>query len=320
MVFMVRNMAFVAAAVMISLLPWDAGAQSPQEPKKEIRYETPSLASLSRLYWAISKMDINNDVHVDNFMLINECGLYKDFYHNELEWGGIRDAAREHIKGSVGSFSTHLEYLQLIHLGDYDSANQSFEIYQEDKILGGRSFEILARDIDDNVCSKQMNVIEGYPKGLYIELNRPVVLDRIVVPRAAAEKYIEEKLKIFNSIAPVSQTKKKLYETREAYLVMRVNIIAYDQDTSIKSGGREVNLAKVYAILDGYSVYSDKEKRNLLFSETYGTERKISPEDEKRRQRYQERLRKYGIIGAAAPSQAAAQKTVGKQGQGNGNP
>lgn len=284
------------ASMVLGVMFLSAAGLYAQEGKKHIRYETPTLSSLSKLYWAISKLDLENDTHVDNYMLINECSMYRDFYHNELEWGAIREAAREYLRKNQKKFPVYLEYMQLIHLAEYNPEKQFFEIFEEDRIMGGRSFELLARDADDDVCGKRMNVIEAYPKGLYVELNRPVVLDKISVPRGKAEKYIEEKLKIFNNLPVVQQDRKSLYRTREAYVSMKLQVLTYDQDVNVKAGGTEVELAKIFANLDGYSVYGDKEKQNLLYTESYRGGRDRPSGDLERRKLYQERLKRHGII------------------------
>lgn len=287
-----RLMFLVSGIVFLSA----AGVSAQEASNRIAKYEVPTLSTLSKLYWAISKLDLNNKTHIDNYMLINECELYRDFFHNELEWDGIRNVARATLQNNRARFPVNLEYTQLIHFAEYDPGTQSFDILEADKIMGGRSFEVLAKDVDENVCGQRRNWIEGYPKGLYVELNRPVVLDKIPVPKAKAEEYIEKKLKTFNALPVMQQDKKALYNMRDAYVSMKVKVLAYDKDVQIKSGGVEVGLAKVYATLDGYSIYGDRDKRVLLFTEDFQNKKPRFAADFERRKRYQERLMKYGIV------------------------
>lgn len=306
---MIRIAAKLAFLVFGILFLSTAGLWAQESSGQNAKYEVPTLSNLSKLYWAISKLDLNNKTHLDNYMLINECELYRDFFHNELEWDGIRNIARKTLQDSRTKFPVNLEYAQLVRLAEYNPQTEFFDILDADKIMGGRSFEVLAKDIDENVCGKRRGWIEGYPKGLYVELNRPVILDKIPVPKAKAEEFIEKKLKIFNKLPVMQQNKKTLYNMRDAYVSMKIKVLAYDRDVRIKSGGAEVVLAKVYATLDGYSIYGDKDKRTLLFTEDFRSKKARPPADVERRKRYQERLKKYGITGDGQPSLKSSPET-----------
>src|SRR5262245_27980767 len=60
-------------------------------------YEEPTVQKFSQLYWAISKLDPTNDTDIDNFLMINECDIYREYAHNEFEWKEIREAGRQFV-------------------------------------------------------------------------------------------------------------------------------------------------------------------------------------------------------------------------------
>ena len=76
----------------LTLLPILAYAQDAAAPSAnaDYIYEQPTYAKLAQLYWALSKLDPKKDTDIDNFLLINECDIYKQYRSNEFEWKDIR--------------------------------------------------------------------------------------------------------------------------------------------------------------------------------------------------------------------------------------
>ncbi|MCC6598261.1 MAG: DUF4852 domain-containing protein [Alphaproteobacteria bacterium] len=289
--FMFNGLKVLFFGVLVCLLP-AASVCAQASPPKNVRYEIPTMSTLSMLYWAIGKLDLQDNTDVDNYMFINECGLYRDFYHNEFEWGSVRNAGRKYLMENKKNFPTRFEYVQRIRLGEYNVDKEYFDIVEQDKILGGRSFEILARDVEEYICDEPVSDLKGYPKGLYVELNRPVNLDKVYVPRALAEEYIERKLEVFKKLPVSRQTRKIALEIRDAYLVMKVRILAYDQEVDLTSG-LALKLAKVLSTLEGYEIYGDKERKNLLFVENHDNVRVRSVGETDLREKYEERLARH---------------------------
>ncbi len=276
-----------------------------QEKKKNIIYETPTLKTLSQLYWALQKLDLEDNDHVDNFLMINDCGLYRDYANNEFEWGGIRESAKELLSTSRTSFPTHFELLQPLRFAEYEMDNKSFDVWQPYKIDAVRRFEVLSEDILDDICDRRYShTIKGYPKGLFIELNRPFSIDKISVEPEMAEEYIRNQNKEAEKSGRRFKDREDLYKSREAYLVMKLRIFSYQGETKT----REHDLVKVLAVLEGYEIYGDKDRELLLLSENFKRKKTRSKMEIELKKRYQERLKKQMEDKRAAAKEAEKQE------------
>ena len=223
--------------------------------EKDDGYVRPTVPNLSKLYWAIGKMDLNNNVHIDNFLRINECDLYLRFYHNDFEWEQIRDATREHIQSSLAEFPTTFEITNAISVGRYNEDTQAFEILPDSQISGLRRLDFtMNRVVDKGNCGNP-GFIEGYPANMVIIMNRPLTLDSIPVKPQLAKLYIEESKRQFESLPPKYQI--KIYE-RLAYLRLKIRVLQYKETSSSISGDLR---AVVFGRLEGYEIYADS---NLL--------------------------------------------------------
>ncbi|HOO52346.1 MAG TPA: hypothetical protein PLK94_13765, partial [Alphaproteobacteria bacterium] len=150
-----------------------------------------------------------------------------------------------------------------------------------------RRFEILAEDLFEDICNQPAKyAIEGYPKGLFAEMNRPFTLETIKTPPEIAETYIKEKMR---GVTVTPRRKEEKYNLRDAYLVMKIRFFSYQEEVrSIDY----VKLTKVLAVLEGYEIYGDQNKAMLLFSENFKRRKKHSNMEEELKKRYQERLKK----------------------------
>lgn len=255
-------------------------------------YESPTIKNLSQLYWSLSKFkpDENgkiDDIYIDNFLFINECSLYQEFSDNEFEWVNIRESARNFLEENKSGFPLRFEYTQPLRLAEYDLESQTFDVWEPYKINGIRRFEILAEDLFEDICNQPAKyAIEGYPKGLFAEMNRPFTLETIKTPPEIAETYIKEKMR---GVTVTPRRKEEKYNLRDAYLVMKIRFFSYQEEVrSIDY----VKLTKVLAVLEGYEIYGDQNKAMLLFSENFKRRKKHSNMEEELKKRYQERLKK----------------------------
>lgn len=261
-------------------------SQSGFVAKKDHIYEKPTMDELSRLYWLLGALDINNNTHIDNYLLINECQIYKEFRNNEFEWKNIRESTREHIKGAAAGFARRLEFLQPLYLGEYNIEKEYFAIVPEYVKPTSRRLEVLTKAHLASTCG-ETGEIEGYPKGLLVELTRPYGIDKIPVPRDKAQTYINEKLEEFNKLMDHQKTQKRLLESRDAYIWMQIRVFGYKGPERIDDGYR---LNAVFAVLEGVEVYSDRDRRDLLYKEIFDFYKEPSEFEQKLREQYQAML------------------------------
>ena len=257
--------------------------------KKTVIYERPTMKRLSQLYWAAGKFEPTDDLALDHFLMINECDLYREYSKNEFEWTGIRESAREFVQVNRNNFPTHFELLQPIRLGEYDVEEGQFHVAPEFQIEGVRRFEVLAEDLYSDVCDVRYGEqIEGYPKGLHVEMSRPFSLTSFEIQPELARIYIESINKKIKDKGMNVTTKQELYDARNAYLVMRLRIISYKEDKRVN----EYYLSSMLGLLESYTIYGDKERDLILFEENFKRKRKLSQAEIEMKNRYQARLKK----------------------------
>ena len=226
-------------------------------------YEVPTVRKLAYMYWAINKMDIEDDEQIDRFMLITECSMYQTYRNQEFEWKKIRDAARQFIRDNKSSFPVRFEYVQSLGADYYDEDRQAFKIVNRDAILSTRSFEAMAKDASQPVCGNiSVNGKNGYETGVIFQLNRPITLQYIPMTKEKAEKFMQN---IANKIKNMSQSRRAAAESnlKQFYLVMDIKAFAYKQTVS----GSQFNtaVAEIYSVLEGYEIYSDFDRKNLIY-------------------------------------------------------
>lgn len=272
--------------------PMCAQEQAQTDKTDNVSYKTPTIQSLSRLYWALSKFEPDetgkiDDLYIDNFLFINQCDLYQEFADNEFEWKKIQDSGRTFLAEHKDSFSKRFEYTQPLRLGEYNLETQAFELLESYKIRGARRFEVIAEDINSEICNQAGKyLIRGYPKGLIVEMNRPFTLEKVPVRQEIAEQYVEDNM---------SNREKTLFDRyspyqRNAYLVVKMKIFTYQKEVP---GGDFGPLAKVLAVMEGYEIYADRDREELLFSENYIRKKTRSKMEIELKKRYQERLKKH---------------------------
>lgn len=230
------------------------------QPLKD-KYVSPDVKNLSKLYWTIGKLDIEEDKLVDYYLMINECEMYLQFYHNDFEWGKIRDATRQYILNNMELFPTHFEIIAPVALGRYDVENEEFDILEQDKIIGLRRLDFaMNMEAYKETCAKTGEIYE-YPANIIIILSKPFFLEKIPVKRELAKLYIEEAKRFYETLPPVLQMRN--YE-RLAFIRLKVQITQYKNTIRVVNGDLR---AVVFGHLDGYEVYADPGKMKPLYSQ-----------------------------------------------------
>ncbi len=273
--------------------PENPPVKTPEAAKiQEMRvYEAINMENLSKMYWRIKKLDIENDKHVDNFIAINQCQVYRDYVSNEFQWGEIRESAVKLLEEGKKSFPLRLKTMQPLRFGEYDFKKEGFDIWERYDVNGMRRLEVLVPEFDEEICGFSYSaVIEGYPRGIVIEFSQPLSLDYVPVRPDKAERYIKEKLENYQNRAYYRQTEKALFKTRDAYLVLKFKAFAYKGDTSTRDG---YLLANVLSVLEALEVYADPELTDLLYERKFRQSHKVSAKESKMIEEYQARKKKH---------------------------
>lgn len=239
------------------------------------KYQPITMKSLSKLYWAIGKFELTNNEAINNYMIINECELYSQYYHDDLEWANLREATRQYLSDNLSRFPTHFEYIVPISLDRYDVEEEVFKLDPESAVINAKRLDIRtvryqtkSSQTRDNECLGRHQV-PGYQEHLILALNQPFTITEIEVPPELADLYLQEAKAMYEEL-PAS-LKLSRYE-RIAYLRMKLRITTYKEDIRDASGGTRPLLL---GAMDGYEVYADYEKMKPLATQDMKTKRRV---------------------------------------------
>ncbi len=251
-------------------------AQSSAEPvqeqpvkKRSLVYVEPSMANLSQLYWALGKMDIENNSHVDNYLLINECELYQDYIFDDIACAELRELTRSSIVSTKRKFPVRFSFSQRIKLGDYDVERQKFNVVEDSKIEVAQRFVLDSTDAHKGVCGKDYS-IPSYPNGIVLEFSRPFIFLDVPMGKETAAAYLQERSAYLKSLGDTI-SKEKIYNSRSAYLVLNVKMLSYKGEKYLSGRGQ---LANILGVLEEYEVYADKDLTQKLYSKSFRRSRK----------------------------------------------
>ena len=223
------------------------------------KYNPASLVNLSKLYWRLGAFDANDDMAIANYVKINDCKIYTDYLHDDLEWSEIVKTMKKHLSGVRDHFPTNFQFVLNLHLGRYDPATGGFPIVDRTGFKDARRITVGSLDQNQEICFDSKE-IKDYPKSVVIILAKPFTLDFLKLDEHVAQAYILRKQSEYSQLS--DEAKVKHYE-REAYLRLRVSFYQYDGNMT---GDNRTTNAIVYAILDGYEVFEDPEQKRLMAS------------------------------------------------------
>ena len=304
--FFLRVWLVVLALVMFSGAVVSGGNPASAQENNEVAsdsplgavdsYVAPEYSNLAKAYWSIGKFNLNNDAAIDNFLRITECDLYNAYYHNEFEWGKIREMTRQSIQANMHKFPTQFEVMQPVYIGDYDIDKGEFAVDPESLMSSVRKIDV-AYNSKESICGSKGQEIEEYPRNIMVYLNRPVVFVRLPMPRELAEVFINyadrEKGRL-----PMDLRRKS--GIRTAFLRLKVRLVQY-KDTVRVAANAPVRVL-VLTQLEGIEVYADAAKTQLLFRQDIAT----------KKLRRMKRLKKE----AAGENSSSPEDSQGQQGAG----
>ncbi len=258
--------------VQLEDLPADAPVAEfvegiPQSQRRYI-YEKPTYKALANLYWALGYTDLENDTHIDNYLKLTECKIFRRYNASEFEWQEIRAATRKFISANRSDFPMRFELVQTVKLEDYDMKRRAFKITARTQIQSIRRFEMLTTDdLKFARCYHKGKEMEGFPVGVILELSRPFNLTYVPVPQDVAESYIQMKNAEFQKLSVRSQTKQLLYDMRTAYIVIYAKIFAFRKLERSMFQGYKV--LQTMAVMEGFEVYGDYGRKLLFYSKSF---------------------------------------------------
>jgi len=240
--------------------------ESEKSTKKEYIYEELSMATLAHLYWAVSLLDIENDSHIDDFLKINECEIYMNYFGSEFEWKEIREAGRNFIRNNKDQFPLRFKIVQPLRLREYDMKRKAFLIDEDFQIMSIRRFEAYASDAYNRICNDPyVKEMEGYTRGIVLELSRPFSLTYVPAKSQDALDYIQEKEAILKTLPEKAQNDINRNKFRTAFVVLKVKVFAHRK--TIRAN--RFMLTQMMAALEGFEIYSDADLKKAFYIKNY---------------------------------------------------
>ncbi len=232
---------------------------------RKLKYIKPTLENLSRLYWKIAMYDPEVDTEaIERYVMVNNCQVYHDYYHNDFEWQGIVEKVREYLIENRQGFPNRFEFLQIMPLGRYDFKKKAFMVADEELYNGVSVILTHSNDITKPVCGMVGN-IPGYPRNVALDFNTVFSLKEVPVPERKARNYLmrSKTNTIKYQYSMPEEIRFEDYE-RLSLLKLRVRIIKYLGIAPIGVNGTDVSV--MLASIEGYDVYETPEMRHLLYS------------------------------------------------------
>ncbi|MEM6811884.1 MAG: DUF4852 domain-containing protein [Pseudomonadota bacterium] len=227
------------------------------EDKYAGQHLSSSVSNLSKLYWSKGMLDITNDKAIDNFLLINECGLYESYYKDDFEWARIREAARDMLKNTKDTFTSKYKFLVPIDLGKYDLDERGFPLINNTAFSELRRVEVGGGENDKAICGAK-HEIEGYPRNIVLILNKPFNLEFLPVDEHVAQAFLIRRK--YSKFETTSHARYVDFE-RIAFARLRINITNFK---GLARGKDHSTVAVMFGSVEGIDVFEDPYEKRLI--------------------------------------------------------
>lgn len=257
--FLLTSCSFtVQAAPAPTPAPAVAPPQEQEYKKSEAiqAYVQPSYANLARTLWALNVHSTDNDVAIDDFLMISECGLYSRFYKNEFEWKKIREATRDYLSKHKSSFPRRYEYVQPLMLDRYDFSLKGFGLMPGSDFKSSDRLEMATNLKNSSECPEvSYDYVKGYPSDMMVILKQPFKLSFVRVNEDLAQEY----LKI------LTDREINITKGRPAYLRIRVRFDRYIGNDRTGQG----DYAILGGVLETIEVFADRDLMFKLYEQAF---------------------------------------------------
>lgn len=225
-------------------------------------YVTPNMQNLSRVYWRLGIFNQNDKKAIDNYLIINECDIYRNFYTDDFEWQNVRESTKDMLKEKSPLFADKFKVLVPIDLGRYDMERGGFEIVSNTSFENSRRIQVTG-GLSNPVGCDQKDDLPGYPSQVILILNKPFTFNFIKVDEHVAQAFLLRKK---YDRTPIPRELRNKGFQRLAFARMRVTFVRFQGIVEEYGGKRQ---AVLYGKLDGIDVFEDQSEEMLLTSINY---------------------------------------------------
>lgn len=224
----------------------DQQSAAPLTKADRVKYVDITRATLAQMYWAMGAYDTSNDTDVDNFLLLNRCDLYQDFYRDDFKWHKVRVQAKASLEKNVKNFPTRMKMIQPIWLKRYSFQQEAFPLSNP---FSTSRFELEALDHESWECKKfaPSKYVWKYPSRAEITFSTPL--------EAAQVNVTPEVAKLYNRL----YSDMKLHQERPAYIVIYFKV--YEADPVPSKRGFTSKTGRISAVVEKIEFYGDYDLR-----------------------------------------------------------
>ena len=168
------------------------GIAQAQSIPSQLLYSPTTPEYLAKSYWPLKKLDLQDDRNIDQYLLITECDLFRQYYSDDLEWSKIRAATRNYVQKNMDGFPTRFEFIQPLYLDRYDTASQSFAVLPDSQMKGVSQIQASGNNPSDYKCLKtQYYNPKLFPMNAILNLSRPFSYTSVKAKPEDAQEYIK---------------------------------------------------------------------------------------------------------------------------------
>ncbi len=219
-------------------------------------YVASNLGNLIKLYANVGVLDTAKPEHLDQYLAVTECSLYKEFRANEFEWAKIRIATQESLNKHKETFSKRFEFVQPIILKEYDFTKGGFPLDEKYVIPNVSKIQVTNNNFSYNDCLTLKNYDAAtMPINAALSMDRPFSLMLIPSDQKAAQQYVDY----------LTKTQTDTRAGRPAYLKFRVKMDRLLE----KTGDKDSSMAIFYGQIENISVYGDRDQMIKLYEQNY---------------------------------------------------
>lgn len=152
-------------------------------------YATPNYRELVQTAVMTGIYDIRTPAVADEYGRVIYCNLYRKEFSNDVSWDKIRQRITERVTQKKEYFRTLYETSGPVKLDRYDFNTSAFPISNLTSMRNIGSISLMTASDADRPCG-QKNGKLFFPANIVLELNRPLMIDRIYVPQQDVEKLL----------------------------------------------------------------------------------------------------------------------------------
>lgn len=151
-------------------------------------YIKPSFDNLLKTLVRFSALDLRIDPLLDEYAMVTDCGLYKNFYSDDFKWNQVRAAIRDSVRLNIATFPMSYQYDTNLQLGRYDFQQSLYKFTDKSTVDNVNAFMIYS--IEEPNCGGRP--IKYLPSTFHAVLDVPVTIPGLPLAESDGRALLHE--------------------------------------------------------------------------------------------------------------------------------